>query len=102
MAHKAECAKTKDPNAACDKGCETVPATQICWDCEQEIGANETVCPKCKADLKLAKEEDDTIGRSLKRLARKKKKERPVPTPEPNPGVPTAKRSIFRALNRFK
>lgn len=86
MAHKPECAKTKDPNAACSLNCEA-PALQTCWDCEQEIGASETKCPKCGADLALQKAEDDVVERSLKRLAKKRKKTKqpltPVPVPEP-------------------
>ena len=89
MAHKPECAKTKDPNAACSLNCEAA-TTQTCWDCGQEIGASETVCPKCKADLTVAKAEDDVVERSLKRIAAKRKKKI---TPAPAPAATPAKKT---------
>ena len=82
MAHKPECAKTKDPNAACSLNCEA-PATQICPECEQEIGASETTCPKCKTDIALAKAEMDVIERGLSRVAKKRKREKKPPTVPP-------------------
>lgn len=100
MAHKPECAKTKDPNAACSLNCEA-PAVQTCWDCDQEIGASETKCPKCGADLALAKAEDDVVDRSLKRIAKKRKKTRPAPAPGPD-ATPKAKHPFSGLGSIFK
>lgn len=86
MAHKAECAKFKDANAACSLNCET-PTTRICGECGQEIGATEKKCPKCGVDLELADAEDAVVQRSLKRIATRnkaaKRKTPPTPTTEP-------------------
>lgn len=82
MSHKPECAKTKDPNAACSLNCEA-PQTQICPECEQEIGASETVCPKCKTDITLAKAEMDVVERNLTRVAKKRKREKKPPAAPP-------------------
>lgn len=87
MAHKPECAKTKDPNAACSLDCEK-PQTQICPECEQEIGASETTCPKCKTDIALAKAEMDVIERGLSRVAKKRKREKKPAPPTNEPPKP--------------
>jgi predicted amidophosphoribosyltransferase len=97
MAHKPECAKTKDPNAACSLNCES-PTLQTCWDCGQDIGASETKCPKCQADLTVAKAEDDVVERSLKRIAAKRKKKA---VPPPVPGEPVKKTHPFRGLSKI-
>jgi hypothetical protein len=76
MAHKPECAKSKDANAMCDKDCEKAE-TRFCNSCGQEIGANEKECPKCKENLEAADEEDSLVERSLKRIANKNKRKKP-------------------------
>lgn len=93
MAHKPECPKSKDANAACTLNCEAAPApTQTCWDCETEVGASEEKCPKCGADLKTAKAEDDVVTKSLARLKKKnaaaKKKAAPGAPPTTTPAKP--------------
>lgn len=78
--HKPECAKSKDPNAACSLNCEA-PTTRYCNDCGAEIGASEKTCPKCKADLAVADAEDDVVQKSLKRIAARNKREKKPPVP---------------------
>lgn len=99
MAHKPDCAKTKDPNAACSLNCEAAPPMQTCWDCGQDIGASETKCPKCGADLALAKAEDDVVERSLKRISAKRKKKAPAPALAPTD--PPKPKHPFAALGKL-
>lgn len=94
MAHKPDCPKSKDVNAACTLKCEETPApeTQICGDCGQEVGVNEKICPKCKADLEAAKEEDSLVERSLKRMKTKKEAAKKKTSPAPPEVAPAASR----------
>jgi len=103
MAHKPECAKAKDPNAACTLNCETpVPETQICPECEAEIGKSEKKCPKCGTDIDLAKAELDVVERNLLRLSKKRKREKKPPTTPPTT-EPTKPKHPFSGLaNIFK
>ena len=101
MAHKAECPRSKDKAATCNcGGTDDAPATRFCNDCGAEIGKDEKTCPKCKADLALADEEDGVVQRSLKRLANKKKREKPN-DPPPGPGDPPKKKHPFSSLSRL-
>ena len=97
MAHKAECPRSKDKAATCNcGGTDDPPATRYCNDCGAEIGATEKTCPKCKADLALADEEDGVVSRSLKRLAAKNKREKKDP---PKPPDAPKKKHVFSGLS---
>jgi hypothetical protein len=102
MAHKAECAKTKDPNAACNCG-EDKPTTRKCWGCDETVGVSEKECPKCKLDFALADEEDNVVERAWARLKKKRdalKGGKPDPKPDPKP-APVVKAHPFRALSKL-
>ena len=100
MAHKAECAKTKDSSAVCDCGEETKPTTRKCWGCDEVVGVSEKTCPKCKLDFALADEEDNIVSRAWARLKKKREAEKggkpPVVPPVPPKDEP---KHIFRALS---
>lgn len=101
MAHKAECPRSKDPNATCNcGGKDDPPATRFCNDCDTEIGATEKTCPKCKADLALADEEDGVVSRSLKRMANRKKREKKLDDP-PKTDDPPKKKHVFSSLAKM-
>ncbi len=98
--HKDTCPKKTDKAAACNCGAETPPATtRKCYDCDAEIGANEKICPKCKANLEDTDQEDGVIEKALARLKKKRKTPPTPPTPDPPP--PAKKKSVFSSLNRF-
>lgn len=71
--------------------------TKKCWNCEQEIGTSEKICPKCQVNLDMLEEEMTVVDRANKALERKRKAEDP-PLPPPTPPVPAKKKSIFRSL----
>lgn len=99
MAHKAECAKSKDASKACDCG-EEKATTRKCWGCDETVGASETSCPKCKLDFSIADEEDSIVERAWARLKKKReasKGGKKDDTP-PTPPKPAARAHIFKAL----
>lgn len=71
--------------------------TKKCEVCEQEIGSNEEVCPKCGTDFKALEEEIGVIQRAHSVIEKRKKAATP-PEPEPAP-APKKKRSIFTSLS---
>ena len=77
--------------------------TKICDNCDQEIGASETVCPKCKVNFEELEQEVSVVERASK-VAEKRRKAAapPVPTPEPETTpTPAKKKSVFRSLGRL-
>jgi len=69
--------------------------TKQCEVCEQEIGSNETKCPKCSTVFAELEEDLTNFERIAKVAeARKKAKEPPVVEPPAKP----ARRSLFHNL----
>jgi len=68
--------------------------TKKCEVCEQEIGANETKCPKCGTDFAELEDEVKVVTRAQTVAEKRKKAAAPV-APEVTTPV---KRSIFKSL----
>lgn len=101
MAHKPECPRSKDANAACTMNCETpAPTTRKCWDCETDIGVSEKKCPKCGAELETADAEDEVVGRALTRMKKKNAAKKKAATP-PTPPAEQKKASPLLGLGKL-
>lgn len=71
--------------------------TKKCEVCEQEIGANEKVCPKCGTDFETLEEEIKVVERAD--AVRSKRKAAAVPPAPPAPEPTQKKKSVFRSLS---
>ena len=99
--HKANCACVADESKACDCGGVPAPATEtrVCFDCDAVVSKTEKTCPKCKADLTTADEEDNVVERAIKRLKKKRKATPPTPG-GPAPESET-KKHVFSSLRKL-
>lgn len=72
--------------------------TKKCIDCDQEIAATETKCPKCGLVFEDAEQEMSVVEKAQQRLEKKRKRETPEP-PAPAP-TPAGKKSVFASLGK--
>lgn len=76
--------------------------TKVCDNCEQEIGASETVCPKCKVNFEELDQEVAVVERAAKVAEKRRKASEPSPVVDPTPApTPAKKKSVFRSLSRL-
>jgi len=77
--------------------------TKICEGCDQEIGSNETKCPKCGVVFADLDEEVQVVTRAMT-IAEKRRKAslppEPIPEPAPEPTLTPKKRSVFKSLSK--
>lgn len=71
--------------------------TKQCEVCEQQIGSNETKCPKCSTVFEELEQEVAVVTRA--QTVAEKRRRAALP-PEPSPEVIPAKKSIFRSLSK--
>lgn len=71
-----------------------MPETKTCEACEQEIGANETKCPKCGVVFDELEQEIAVVTRAQTVVEKRRKKTEPPPAPP----APPKRKSIFSSL----
>jgi hypothetical protein len=82
------------------------PTTKICDWCDQEIGANETKCPKCQTEFEEAEQEIGVVSRALTAIEKRKAREKAKADAEAEAArveeekKHPKKKSIFKSLGR--
>lgn len=75
----------------------TEKQTKVCDNCDQEIGKNETKCPKCGVVFEEL-EEDLKTAEAI--LAKRKARETPTPETPATPATPEKKRRLFASTRK--
>jgi predicted amidophosphoribosyltransferase len=82
-----------------------MPETKICDNCDQEIGATETKCPKCGIEFEELEAEVGAVSRCLTVIEKRKAREKTAAdkkAAEEAAKNPPPKKHFLASLNRSK